>query len=47
LQALLRERLPTAPDGSISYEPFANAVKGRVAARPKASRRSRCRCRPG
>ncbi len=32
LQARLRERLPKAPDGSISYEPFANAVKGRVAA---------------
>ena len=29
---MLRERLPQAPDGSISYEPFANAVKGRVAA---------------
>jgi hypothetical protein len=32
LKALLRERLPKAPDGSISYEPFANAVKGRVPA---------------
>jgi SAM-dependent methyltransferase len=30
LKNLLRQRLPTAPDGSISYEPFANAVKGRV-----------------
>jgi SAM-dependent methyltransferase len=30
LKALLRERLPKAPDGSISYEPYANAVKGRV-----------------
>jgi SAM-dependent methyltransferase len=30
LKALLRERLPRASDGSISYEPFANAVKGRV-----------------
>lgn len=32
LKALMRKRLPTAPDGSISYEPFANAVKGRVPA---------------
>ena len=32
LQTLLRERLPHTPDGSISYEPFANAVKGRVPA---------------
>lgn len=30
LKALLRQRLPTTPDGHISYEPFANAVKGRV-----------------
>jgi hypothetical protein len=30
LKNLLRQRLPTAPDGSISYEPFANAVKGSV-----------------
>ena len=30
LKAMMRERLPKAPDGSISYEPFANAVKGRV-----------------
>jgi hypothetical protein len=30
LQARLREVLPIAPDGSISYEGFANAVKGRV-----------------
>ena len=32
LKTTLRERLPRAPDGSISYEPFANAVKGRVPA---------------
>ena len=32
LRSVLRERLPTAADGSISYEPFANAVKGRVPA---------------
>jgi len=32
LKAILRERLPTASDGSISYEAFANAVKGRVPA---------------
>jgi SAM-dependent methyltransferase len=30
LKSLLRQRLPTRPDGSISYEPFANAVKGLV-----------------
>jgi hypothetical protein len=30
LKTLLRQRLPTRPDGSISYEPFANAVKGCV-----------------
>lgn len=30
LKARLREELPIAPDGSISYEAFANAVKGRV-----------------
>ena len=30
LKATLRERLPRAADGSISYEPFANAVKGLV-----------------
>lgn len=30
LKARLRERLPIAADGSISYEAFANAVKGRV-----------------
>jgi SAM-dependent methyltransferase len=30
VQATLRERLPQGPNGSISYEPFANAVKGRV-----------------
>jgi ubiquinone/menaquinone biosynthesis C-methylase UbiE len=30
LKALLREQLPIAPDGSIAYEAFANAVKGRV-----------------
>lgn len=30
LQARLREQLPIAADGSISYEAFANAVKGRV-----------------
>jgi hypothetical protein len=30
LKNLLRKRLPTERDGSISYEPFANAVKGRV-----------------
>ncbi|MGH6741937.1 MAG: SAM-dependent methyltransferase, partial [Bradyrhizobium sp.] len=32
LKAILHERLPRAADGSISYEPFANAVKGRVPA---------------
>jgi SAM-dependent methyltransferase len=32
LKSMLRERLPRGPDGSISYEPFANAVKGRVPA---------------
>src|ERR1700685_1018929 len=31
LKALLRAHLPIAADGSISYEAFANAVKGRVA----------------
>ena len=30
LKKLLRQRLPTTPDGTISYEPFANAVKGIV-----------------
>jgi len=30
LKARLREQLPTAADGSIAYEAFANAVKGRV-----------------
>ena len=30
LKSMLHDRLPRAPDGSISYEPFANAVKGRV-----------------
>ena len=30
LKNLLRGRLPSAGDGTISYEPFANAVKGRV-----------------
>jgi SAM-dependent methyltransferase len=30
LKARLREQLPIAADGSISYEAFANAVKGRV-----------------
>jgi SAM-dependent methyltransferase len=30
LRLRLREQLPAAPDGSISYEAFANAVKGRV-----------------
>jgi SAM-dependent methyltransferase len=30
LKNRLREQLPTAPDGSIAYEAFANAVKGRV-----------------
>ena len=30
LKDLLRQRLLTAPDGRISYDPFANAVKGRV-----------------
>ena len=28
LKAHLRQQLPTATDGSISYEAFANAVKG-------------------
>ena len=32
LKVMLRERLPTAADGSIAYEAFANAVKGRVPA---------------
>ena len=31
LKAKLREQLPIAADGSIAYEAFANAVKGRVA----------------
>ena len=31
LKVRLREQLPIAADGSISYEAFANAVKGRVA----------------
>lgn len=30
LKIRLREQLPTAADGSIAYEAFANAVKGRV-----------------
>jgi ubiquinone/menaquinone biosynthesis C-methylase UbiE len=30
LQARLRQQLPAAPDGSISYKAFANAVKGIV-----------------
>lgn len=30
LRLKLREQLPTAPDGRIGYEAFANAVKGRV-----------------
>ncbi len=32
LKATLREQLPIAADGSIAYEAFANAVKGRVPA---------------
>ncbi len=32
LKARLREELPIAADGSIAYEAFANAVKGRVPA---------------
>ncbi len=32
LKAKLREQLPIAPNGSIAYEAFANAVKGRVPA---------------
>ena len=31
-KARLREQLPIAADGSIAYEAFANAVKGRVPA---------------
>ena len=31
LKANLRTQLPAAADGSIAYEAFANAVKGRVA----------------
>jgi hypothetical protein len=31
LKANLRTQLPIAADGSIAYEAFANAVKGRVA----------------
>jgi hypothetical protein len=30
LRSRLRELLPIAPDGSIAYKSFANAVKGRV-----------------
>jgi hypothetical protein len=30
LRSLLREQLPAGPDGRISYEAFANAVKGRA-----------------
>ena len=30
LKARLREQLPVAADGSIAYEAFANAVKGRA-----------------
>jgi hypothetical protein len=31
LKARVREKLPpAAPDGSLTYEAFANAVKGRV-----------------
>ena len=30
LKAALREELPTGPDGHISYEAFANAVRGRA-----------------
>jgi hypothetical protein len=30
LKARLREHLPSAADGTIKYESFANAVKGRV-----------------
>jgi hypothetical protein len=30
LKRRLREQLPIAADGSIAYEAFANAVKGRV-----------------
>jgi len=33
LKARLREQLPIAADGSIAYEAFANAVKGRVPAK--------------
>ena len=29
LKAVLREQLPTTPDGRIAYEAFANAVRGR------------------
>jgi hypothetical protein len=32
LKARLREQLPIGADGSITYEAFANAVKGRVPA---------------
>ena len=32
LKARLRKQLPQTPDGRISYEAFANAVKGRVPA---------------
>ena len=34
IKARLREQLPFAADGSITYEAFANAVKGRVPANP-------------
>ena len=34
IKARLREILPIAADGSITYEAFANAVKGRVPANP-------------
>ena len=30
LKAKLREQLPIAADGTIAYEAFANAVKGKV-----------------
>jgi hypothetical protein len=34
LRTRLREYLPAASDGRIVYESFANAIKGRVRARP-------------
>ena len=34
IKARLRDQLPFAADGSIAYEAFANAVKGRVPANP-------------